>query len=105
MYCAHCGAALPEGTNVCTSCGVASSTSVPGSPKANSSDPIDEVLQETKKAVRELASATAKLSKQVAAHADALAKDPSGTTRKGLDHLKRDIHSLVDDVSDALKKL
>lgn len=105
MYCAHCGAEMPEGTNVCPSCGYTTNASMPGTPKSNSSDPVDEVLRETKRAVKDLAEATAKLSKQVAAHADALAKDPSGTTRKALDRLKRDIHSLVDDVSDALKKL
>ncbi|MFZ0699970.1 MAG: hypothetical protein WAN74_07285 [Thermoplasmata archaeon] len=55
--------------------------------------------------MKDLAEATAKLSKRVAAHADAAVKDPSGTTRKALDRLKRDINSLVSDVSDALKKL
>lgn len=105
MYCARCGAKLPEGAAVCLSCGFSTKASAPGGTTPSPSDPFDEVIRETKRAAKELAKATAKLSRQVATHADAVAKDPSGSTRKALDHLKRDVRTLVDDVSDALKKL
>ncbi len=105
MYCAHCGTELPAGSVVCASCGFTTKAPSPVRPGSNSPDPVDEILRETKRAVKDLAEATAKLSKRVAAHADAAVKDPSGTTRKALDRLKRDINSLVSDVSDALKKL
>lgn len=105
MYCAHCGATLPEGTTVCGSCGFTTTTPAPAPSGSRSSDPVEELLQETRRAVKDLAAATAKLSKRVATHADELAKDPSGTARRARDRLKKEIGSLVHDVSDVLEKL
>lgn len=105
MYCAHCGIELPGGATTCASCSFRTQAPSPAASGHASSNPVDEILRETKQAVRDLAEATAKLSKRLAAHADAAAKDPSATARRARDRLKKDIDALATDVSNTLKKL
>lgn len=105
MYCAHCGASLPPGTTTCASCGFTTKTPSPGRPGAAHPDSVDQVIHETEDALRALAAATETLSKRVASHAETFAKDASGTTRKGLERLKKEVHTAVSEISDALEKL
>lgn len=105
MYCAHCGKELASGATTCVSCGYSTPAPAPASSRGSSSDPVDEILWETKQAVKSLVAATAKLSKELGSHAEAAVNDASGTARKARDRLKKDLHTIVQDVSDALKKL
>lgn len=105
MYCANCGVALPPGRSACPSCGFTTTAPSPGPRPATPPDTVDGVIVETERAVRALAAATEHLSRKVAASADAFAKDASGSTRKGLERVKKEIHSAIDEISDALRKL
>lgn len=105
MYCAHCGSELPSDGTVCARCGFSTQAPAPARSSGGSPDPVEELLRETKRAVNDLAAATVKLSQRFGTHAEAAAKDPSGTAKRALDRLKKDIDSLVNDVTNALNKL
>ena len=111
MYCSQCGKELPANATTCPACGfsaVASAAS-PGSwatsPPSHSGDPVEEVLNETRKAARELADATARLSKRLVKGAQTAAKDPSGSARKAAKKVAQELDSAAKEIDRILKGL
>lgn len=98
MYCQWCGHELPAGARSCPSCaGVA-----PGAAGPGREEKVDRLVSEAKRATRELATATAKLSKSLIQKAGQAAKDPSGSARKAsrkvaeeLDHAAKELDRIL----------
>ena len=98
MYCSCCGNALPEGTRTCPACGAPAATP----PKDLS---LDDLIAETKRAVRDLSHAAEHASKKVISGAGAAARDPKGTTKRAARRAKKELQSAVDDLEGLLKRL
>lgn len=101
MYCQWCGHELPEGARSCPNC----SGSAPGAGPSGRDEKVDRLVSEAKRATRELASATAKLSKSLIQKASQAAKDPSGSARKAsrkvaeeLDHAAKELDRILRDL-------
>ena len=111
MYCSQCGHGLPTNAATCPACGFspAAPASSPGPwttpPPAPSSDPVDEILHETRKAARELADATARLSKRLMREARTAAKDPSGSAKKAAKKVAQELDSAAKEIDRILKDL
>ena len=108
MRCAACGAENPDGSSVCGSCHASLLPPPPPPPspgRALHSDQIDDLVRETKQAAKELAVASARLSKRLAEQAKVAAKDPGGTAKKAADRLAKELESVGNDVERILKNL
>lgn len=95
--CRWCGAALSPGAATCPSCGR------PFNLPADPADPVDDALREAKRAAKELAGATARVSQYVLAKAKTAAADPSGAARKVLKRAADDLETVRRDVEKALR--
>ena len=106
MYCSRCGTDLPAGVENCPSCGFAipRSSSLRAAP-GKSLDSLEEALRDAERAAKDLAHATARLSKRVATGASKAARDPSGTAKKVTARLKQEIDDAVTDLTETLKKI
>jgi hypothetical protein len=106
MYCTRCGTDLPAGSESCPSCGFVGrrATSHGGAP-GRTLDSLEEALREAQRATKDLAVATARLSKRAATRAGAAAKDPAGTTKRVTARLKKEIDEAVSDLTETLRKL
>ena len=96
--CRWCGASLTPGSTVCASCG--RPFNLPGTPK----DPVDDALKEARRAAKELAAATARVSEFVLAKAKTAAADPGTAARKVLKKAADDLEAVRRDVEKALRE-
>jgi len=101
MFCAQCGKELPSGTNRCPACGFATAAPSPGETSAT----IHEMVEEAKRAVRELGNAASELTRHVKSGAQAASKDPKGTTKRAIRRATKELESAVDEVDRLLRKL
>lgn len=108
MRCASCGADNPDGSSVCGSCHASLLPPPPPPPspgRASRSDQIDDLVRETQRAAKELAVASARLSKRLAEHAKVAAKDPGGAAKKAADRIAKELESVGNDVERILRDL
>ncbi|HEV2166114.1 MAG TPA: zinc ribbon domain-containing protein [Thermoplasmata archaeon] len=118
MFCQFCGKELPASANACPACGKpvsAPSTGAPNTagmpppppppPRPTAGDTVDALVAETERAARDLAQATAKVSKMLFAKADEVTKDPKGSAKKAvrraaveLDKARKEIERALDQV-------
>ena len=111
MYCQFCGKELPAGAAVCPSCGKAVGWAAPGpvgapspaSPHPSAGDTVDALVADTQRAARDLAVATARVSKILLTKADEVAKDPKGSAKRAarraaeeLDKARKEIERALD---------
>ncbi len=96
--CRWCGASLTPGAAVCGSCG--RPFNLPDPPK----DAVADALGEARRAAKELAAATARISEYVLAKAKTAAADPPGAARKVLKKAADDLEAVRQDVERALKE-
>jgi uncharacterized membrane protein YvbJ len=98
MFCAKCGKELPEGSSSCPACGFSTSA-------ASKSLSIEELISETRRAVRNLSKTAERASEKVIAGAGAAARDPKGTTKRAVRRAAKELQSAVDDLDRLLKRL
>lgn len=96
--CRWCGGALPAGAAFCPACGR------PFNLPATPADPVEEALREAKRAAKELAAATARVSEYVLAKAKSAAADPPGAARKVLKRAADDLEAARRQVEQALRE-
>jgi hypothetical protein len=101
MYCQNCGKEIPSGAYTCTACGAV----VPGSHRGSSVPSVHQLVQETRRAARELASATANLSRHLASRAESAARDPSGSAKKVAHRVAKELDAAADEIDRILKDL
>ncbi len=65
----------------------------------------DQILDETKRAARDLAVASAKLSKHLLEKASIAARDPSGTAHKAADRVAKELDAVAKHIDEVLKDL
>ena len=99
MYCAQCGKELPASAVTCPACG-SPSASVP-----RSGDTIDQVLNDTKRAAKELAEATAKLSRRLVEKAQTAAKEPRASAKKAAKRVAKELDSAAKEIDRILRDL
>jgi uncharacterized Zn finger protein (UPF0148 family) len=103
MNCAQCGAGLSEGATTCPSCGAAvvrpAATPAPGPAS------LDQLLAETKRAAKDLASSTAQLSKRLLTKAETAAKDPAAAAKKVARRAAKELEAAAREVDRILKDL
>jgi len=105
MRCASCGAENPDGSPVCGSCHAPLIPPPPPPSAATPSNQLDDLVRDTQRAAKELAVASARLSKRLAEQAKVAAKDPGGTAKKAADRLAKELESVGNDVERILKNL
>lgn len=110
MYCSQCGKELPTNATVCPSCGFSLGapryfSTGPSATPPPSADPVELILNETKKAARELADATARLSKRLVEKAQTAAKDPTGSAKKAAKTVAKELDSAAKEIDRILKEL
>lgn len=111
MFCQQCGHEIPSGATACPGCGfvplapppVGPAAAVPPSP--GSSDPVEQILSETKRAAKELAEASARLSKRLVAKAQTAAKDPTGSAKRAAQKVAKELDSAAREIDRILKEL
>jgi hypothetical protein len=102
MYCQSCGRELAPGASSCAACGARVFYPPPPS---DSSDQIDQIAAEVRKAAKELISTTARLSGQLAEKAEATAKDPSGSAKKAAHRVAKELDAVAGELDRILKGL
>jgi uncharacterized Zn finger protein (UPF0148 family) len=103
MNCAHCGAGLAEGATTCPSCGAAVTRLTPPPPPAPAS--FDELLADTKRAAKDLAASTARLSRQLLVKAETAAKNPPAAAKKVAHRAAKELEAAAREVDRILKDL
>jgi hypothetical protein len=68
-------------------------------------DSLDDVLRETKRAAKDLATASAKLSKHLLSKAESAARDPSGAAKKVGDRVAKELDAASREIDRILKDL
>jgi uncharacterized protein Yka (UPF0111/DUF47 family) len=101
MFCQNCGKKLSAEALSCTACGAV----VPGVHVNSSPASFSELLAETRRAARNLASSTAQLSKHLASKAQRAAKDPSGSAKKAVHRLAKELDAAAREIDKILKDL
>lgn len=103
MNCTKCGAGLPQGATSCPSCGasVAGAAPAPGPAPAS----LEELLSETKRAAKDLASSTAQLSKRLFTRAETATKEPRVTAKKVAQRAAKELEAAAREVERILKDL
>lgn len=101
MYCQNCGKEIASGAYSCASCGAV----VPKSHRGSASTSVHQLVQETRRAARELASATAKLSRGLASKAESAASDPSGAAKKVAHRVAKELDAAAEEIDRILKDL
>lgn len=66
---------------------------------------VEQALAETKRAAKDLAEATARLTKRLLAKADTAAKDPAGSVEKAVKTVAHELDSLTKEIDRLLKKV
>ncbi len=89
---------MTAGAPVCGSCG--RPFNLPDPPK----DPVNDALTEARRAAKELAAATSRVSEFVLAKAKTAAADPHGAARKVLKKAADDLEAVRRDVEKALRE-
>lgn len=102
MNCPRCGTSLPPGTMTCTSCGAAVARATASPPEPAS---LEQLLAETKRAAKDLASSTAQLSKRLLTKAQTVAKDPSGSAKKIAHRTAEELEAAAREIDRILKDL
>jgi len=102
MYCQQCGKQLPTGASACPSC---QASVVPPPSRTSYSDPVDQAAADLKRAADELISTTVRLSKELAAKAEAAAKEPSESAKKAVRRVGDEIDRVAKQVDKVLKEL
>jgi hypothetical protein len=102
MYCSHCGKELPTGTATCPSCRAPATYASPPGP---SGDPIVGATADLRRAVQGLVSTTARLSDELAAKAEAAAKDPSGSAKKAIHRVAQELDAVAQEIDKIVKDL
>lgn len=102
MYCQTCGKELPGGATSCPSC---HATVFYPPPPPNPSDPLDQILSDVKHAASDLLAGSARLSGRLADHAEAAAKDPSGSAKKAARRVAKELDAAAKEVDRVLKGL
>jgi hypothetical protein len=69
------------------------------------SDSINEAVKDTKQAAKQLASATAKLSKRLIDKAETAARDPSGSAKKVAHRVAKELDAASREIDRILKDL
>lgn len=101
MNCPQCGAALPPAAANCPSCGTKVDRATPPPPPAS----LEQLLGETKRAARDLASSTAQLSKRLLTKAEIVAKDPTKSAKKVAQRAAKELEAAAREVDRILKDL
>ena len=104
MYCQQCGHELPPGANNCPACG---SQVVPPahSHRSGATLNLDEAIADAKKAAKDLVSITAQLSERLAAKAERVAKDPSGSAKRGVRRMATELDKARKEIDKILNNL
>ncbi len=103
MYCQWCGTLLPPGAESCPHCaGPGATGSSAGSTR---SDPVDQLVADAKHAAKDLAVATARLSKRLLSKAEVAAKDPSGSAKKAVRRAAKELDRAAEELDQLLRKL
>ncbi len=103
MYCQWCGTPLPPGAESCPHC------ANPGAAEASvgptRSDPVDQLVADAKHAAKDLAVATARLSKRLLSKAEVAAKDPSGSAKRAARRAAKELDRAAEELDQLLRKL
>ena len=102
MKCTNCGAETGAGAVYCPACGRALN---PPPPAAAASDPVNLLAREVKAAAKDLAIASAKLSKSLAKEAGRAAEDPKGTAKRVAKRVAADLEKASQQIEQALRDL
>jgi uncharacterized Zn finger protein (UPF0148 family) len=101
MFCQQCGKEIPAGSPTCPACGYFAmprgSTHAPGS--------MEEAVSELKRSAKELARATALLSKRVVEKAGTAAQDPSGTAKRTTRAVAKELDKAAQEIERVLRDL
>ena len=105
MFCQNCGNRLNAGDTVCSKCNapVGLPPPPPGAPAGQ--NPVDDLVREVKRSAKELAVASARLSKHLAAKAETAAKDPSGSAKKVATRVTSELDRIANEIDKALRDL
>jgi len=68
-------------------------------------DEMTEMLRDTKRAAKDLAKATARLSKKLLSRAEAAAKDPSGSAKKVGHRVSKELDAATREIERVLRDL
>jgi signal transduction histidine kinase len=101
MFCAQCGKEIPAGITTCPACGF----STAGSAGGRSATTIHEMVNEARRAARDLADAANELTRHVKSGAEAAKRDPKGTTKRAIHRAAKELESAVDEVDRLLQRL
>jgi ABC-type transporter Mla subunit MlaD len=101
MYCQNCGKELAPGAASCGACGAG----VPGHPTGGEAASLSQLLEETRRAARDLAQSSAELTKRLASRADAVRRDPKGSAKKAVDRAAKELDAAAHEVERILKDL
>jgi uncharacterized Zn finger protein (UPF0148 family) len=97
MDCRFCGAALPAAAAYCPACGKPTAVPPPpGAPPSPNRVALDDAVSEARRAMDELANATAHVSHSVVRSAKAAVKDPSAAAKKAMERLARELDAARD---------
>ena len=103
MYCQWCGTLLPPGAESCPHCaGPGATGSAAGSVR---SDSVDQLVADAKHAAKDLAVATARLSKRLLSKAEVAAQDPSGSAKKAARRAAKELDRAAEELDQLLRKL
>jgi len=101
MYCQNCGKELHSGALSCASCGAV----VPGVHVGAAPASVKELLAEARRAARDLVSTTTTLSAHLATKAEAAAKDPSGSAKKAVHRVAKELDAAARELDRILRDL
>jgi predicted nucleic acid-binding Zn-ribbon protein len=99
MYCQNCGKELPTSTVSCPACGAEVFYPVPPS------RPIEDVVDDLKRAAKDLAANAVQLSRSLATKADAVAKDPTGSAKKAANKVAAELDEVAKEIDRIFKDL
>jgi hypothetical protein len=102
MYCQSCGKELAPGATVCAACGARVFFPPPPSP---STDQVDQIAADVKRAAKDLVSSAARLSRRLADSAESAAKDPSGSAKKAGRKVAAELDAVAKEVDRIVREL
>ncbi len=107
MHCPSCGSENPPTNATCSACHapLVPPPPPPSAGRATAGSPVDDLLRDTEKAAKDLAAASARLSKRLAERASEAAKDPSTTAKKAVHKVAKELESVGQDIERLLKDL
>jgi uncharacterized Zn finger protein (UPF0148 family) len=102
MFCQQCGKELSQGSLTCANCGAVTSAST-GAPAPPAS--LEQLLSETKRAAKDLASSTAQLSKRMLSKARTAAKNPPDSAKKVVHRAAKELEAAAREIDRILQDL